>query len=640
MQRNSVKSSRNVGVTLRVLIIGSLLIPLNCYWLIKTEVVWRSAHGTILSLFFNAVFSLFLLCLGNLLLHKFKKRFSFSQAELLVIYVMLTTSTTLFSFDMMQALIPTLSYGFWHATPENDWASLFLSFIPKWLSVSDKAALTGYYRGDSTLYDLQNIKVWITPVIAWSSFIFVLIFAFICINVIIRKQWIENEKLAYPVIQLPIEMTNEKQIFFQNRLMWIGFAIAGGLGVIHGIHFLRPEFPDIRVRYFLQRFFTEKPWSAIGGTPLCFYPFIIGLGYFMPLNLSFSAWFFYLFFKGQAVSRVIIGLKPHSGPHWTGQSVGAWIGITIVAFWTSRKHFWQVIRKTLNSKFPLDDSFEPISYRTATLGIVFSLLFIILFWHRAGMSIWVALLFFTIYFLLAVAITRIRAELGPPTHELYHIGPDQLIADTIGTSRLSKTDLVSFSLLFWLTQSTRAHPMPHELEALKIADRAGINSKKLILVIFLTTGIAIIVFFWLYLHVSYIHGWENMKAMKHLAWEPFYRLERWLNNPTHMDNYLVRQIGIGTILTTFLMVMRMRFIWWPFHPVGYAIAGNWTMGWTWFSIFISWLIKWLLLKYGGLLVYRRAMPFFGGLILGQLVIGSVWSITGAILDMPMYGFFI
>ena len=272
----SEKRTQSPSVTLRSLIIGVILIVVNCYWVIGMEVVYGLGWVTIFSLFVNVAFSLFLLGLLNLPLRKLKERFALSSAELMTIYVMLSIATALFGVSMMQILIPLMGYAFWYATPENEWAALFLRYLPRWLVVDDKSVLRGYYEGNSTLYTVVNVKAWLAPAMVWLSFILVLMFVMLCINVIMRKQWTENEKLPYPIIQLPLEMSSSTSGLFTNKLMWIGFAIAGGLDLIHGLHFLYPVIPSPRVRYELAPLFTEKPWNAIGWLPVHFYPFAIG----------------------------------------------------------------------------------------------------------------------------------------------------------------------------------------------------------------------------------------------------------------------------------------------------------------------------------------------------------------------------
>ena len=167
--------------------------------------------------------------------------------------------------------------------------------------------------------------MWLKPALFWTGFILVLYFTMICVVTIIRKRWMEEEKLSYPIIQLPMEMAVNSARFYRNKMMWLGFAIAAGLDVIHGLHRFYSFIPDFNTRYNLGPLFTEKPWNAIGWMPVCFYPFVIGLSYFMPLDLSFSTWFFYLFWKAQLVARSALGLKRLSGPYLGDQSAGAWL---------------------------------------------------------------------------------------------------------------------------------------------------------------------------------------------------------------------------------------------------------------------------------------------------------------------------
>ena len=57
-----------------------------------------------------------------------------------------------------------------------------------------------------------------------------------------------------------------------------------------------------------------------------------------------------------------------------------------------------------------------------------------------------------------------------------------------------------------------------------------------------------------------------------------------------------------------------------------------------FCILISWVVKGLLLRQGGLKVYQKAIPFFLGLILGEFTVGSLWTIIGIVRNVSTYGF--
>ena len=81
-------------------------------------------------------------------------------------------------------------------------------------------------------------------------------------------------------------------------------------------------------------------------------------------------------------------------------------------------------------------------------------------------------------------------------------------------------------------------------------------------------------------------------------------------------------------------------MWWPFHPLGYVLIDSWAMYNLWTPVLISWLLKSLILRHGGLRAYRRALPFFWGLILGDFVTGGTWLGIGLILNIPVYVFYL
>ncbi|MBM3242668.1 hypothetical protein FJZ31_40935, partial [Candidatus Poribacteria bacterium] len=145
------QNSKTRGVTVRALLLSLALIPLNNYWILHMETgVWWMQYPTTMSMFFNAVFILFVLACLNLAAQKWLTRWAFSQGELLTVYVMLNLASAVCATDMIQVLMPMLGHPFWFASPENEWEELFWRYLPRWLMVSDKAVLTDYYNGDST----------------------------------------------------------------------------------------------------------------------------------------------------------------------------------------------------------------------------------------------------------------------------------------------------------------------------------------------------------------------------------------------------------------------------------------------------------------------------------------------------------
>jgi len=248
------------------------------------------------------------------------------------------------------------------------------------------------------------------------------------------------------------------------------------------------------------------------------------------------------------------------------------------------------------------------------------------------MSIWAILVFFGLFYALATGITRMRAELGSPVHDQHFGGPDQMMYAMFGTQRLGPSNLTMLSYLYFFNRAYDWLSMPHQLEGLKIAERAGIDNRKFAFAIILATAIGIPASIWAYLHASYKFG----VFTGFVGHESFGRLERWMTTPMEANHPAIIASGIGLLFSFLLTFMRIRFFWSPFHAAGYAVSSTYTMNLFWFSIFFSSVIKWLILRHGGLKTYRRAIPFFLGLVLGECVITTLWGTLAIIIGRPMY----
>ncbi|HIO10020.1 TPA: hypothetical protein EYN09_24175 [Candidatus Poribacteria bacterium] len=644
MNTNTSIGVRKSKSIYKAILVGCILIPFNSYWIVTIEMGRYLAYPTCISLFFNVVFTLFVLQVLNLILVRLLPQLAFSSHDLLIIYTMLSIASGISGLDMMQDVVSNLGHAFWYATPENDWEQLFWRYLPKYLIVDDLKALRGYYEESSNLLIPLHFRAWFVPCLMWTGFISLLVLMMTCLNVVLRKQWIEHEKLSYPIIQLPLEMIRHRDLsgLFGNRVLIIGFLLAVGINLLNGLGVFYPMIPQIPIRgYDLRQLLTEKPWSAVSWFPIRFYPFVIGLGFLIPLDLSFSCWSFYLIYKLQLIIGSAVGLRSLPRfPYGNEQAVGAYIGLCTLALWSSRRHLWAIFRKMLALSSSLDDTHEPIRYRTATLIIIGVAVLLLFFCVKAGLTLWASGIFLVSFFSISIAITRMRAELGTPVHDLWYAGasgPDTIMVNIFGTKGLGPANLTTISLFYGFNRDYRNHPQPHQLEGFKMAELMKIKSNS----IFIATIPAIVVgsfgSFLLYLIMTYrMPGAHGI----FVGQEAFTRLEGWLNSPVGTDYSGLGFMGMGFAWTNTLMLLRTRFLGWPLHPLGYALSGSWSMNLIWFPIFLSWLIKWIVLKYGGLKVYRQGVPFFLGLILGEFVMGSIWMIIGVLGNSQTYAFWI
>ncbi|MGI4787642.1 MAG: DUF6785 family protein [Janthinobacterium lividum] len=639
----------------RVLILGLLLIPVNVFWTIIVEVQWYTLDGTDLPLFVTPVFILFILVLLNLVWRKiFPRANPMRQEELLLLYIMLVVSCTFAGEDTLQNLFGSITYPYWHATTANKWQSLFFPYLPKWLLITDLPALTAMNHGNVNLYSPQGLiylRAWILPLTCWGLFFMTLVGMYLCLTIIVRRAWIENEKLTFPIVQLPLAMTSETAgaTFFKNPVTWAGFGVAFSISFLNGLHTLIPTIPELNVKLFnLSSIINTRPWSAIGSTQTSFYPFAIGLGYFMPLDLSFSCWFFYVAARVFRVVGNVYGWdaaqnngQSSSFPYFGEQATGAWLGLGVMLIYAGRT-YWRQVGETAWLGVRSDDPVEARRYRAAFIGLVVGGLLLALFAALIGISGWVALAFFGIVFLLGFVITRVRAEFGSP-HEINWVNPVQVLVTLFGTRSIGAHDLTLLSMLYWFNRGYRNHPMPNQLEAFKMLDnKPSVGIGKLSAVLIFASVISLVTTYWAHLHILYTYGGEG-KLPGFKNWtgaESYDRLAGWLNQPVPPASTGLYYIAAGLALTIALSLMRINFVWWPFHPAGYALALSYAMEYFWLPIFIAWLLKFLIIRYGGISLHRRAIPFFLGLILGDYTMGALWAIVGPVMGIPTYKIYI
>lgn len=646
--QGSQSHARPKAVTWRSLLLCIILLPLNAYWVVQMEVVRYSAHPTTISLFFNTVFTLFVLTVLNRGVMRVAPKIALERGELLLIYSVLSIGSCLCGHDMLQVFVPMLSWSFKHADTANNWNNVINPNLKQWLFVTDVDIYKGYYLGQDSVWQWKYVRAWLPVTLAWTLFVTTLLYVMMCINSILRKQWTDSERLTYPIVQLPLQITSEQAFspsgVFRNRLFWIGFGLAGAIDMINSLNYYYPAIPTVLTPGFGQsyldigQFFKVKPWNAVGWTPVSFYPFMIGLGMFMPLDFLFSCFFFYWFWKFERVFAVAMAYDQDPRfPYTENQAFGAYLSFCLYSVWISRGYLAEVVKRALGKPSSLDDGAEPMSYRAAMIGIITGVAALVTFANYLGMTWWIGVLFFLMYFALALAITRMRAELGTPMHDLHFTGPEMIMTRIAGSKAFDAQNLTVFGLFFWFNRAYRSHPMPHQLEALKLAEQTKTDYRQWRRALLGLGGFAAFVAFWAVLHLMYDYGAEGKSRMTFGA-EPFNQMNTWLKTPEvgKFPELIALWVGFGSAFL--LQFLRVRLPWWPLHPLAFAVTSSWEINLVWGPLFLAFVFKSLILRYGGRGGFQRSLPFFIGLMLGQFVVGSLWNIYGIVRELPTYQF--
>ena len=590
----------------------------------------------------GAIFLFFILTgVVNSVLRLLRRSWGLRSGELIVVYAMMIVASAIPTWGLMANLLPVLPGAFYYATPENDWAVMIQPYIPGWLAPRDALVIKYFYEGMPKEGSIPW-AAWAVPLASWVVLILTVYFVMICMMVIIRRQWVENERLIFPLTLPSLEMLREgdaREIvrpFFKNPLVWIGFLIPFVIFSLNGLHHYFRVVPSVRI---YQTFYLLRRTTLLR----IFLSFpVLGFTYFISTDVSFSLWIFHLLARLQSGvfnligydipgrSEVFAGHYAGASPAVSHQAMGSMLVLVVIGLWIARHHLRDVFRKAMGRAVEVDDSDEPLPYRVAVWGMIIGLIVIAIWLAASGMPLWVTPIFLFAAFAIFFGLARIIAEGGIGFCRSQMVAP-VFVVYGLGSSVLGPAGLVSLGLTYTWAVDIRTSIMASAINSFKLADAQGIRRTRwLILAIVLAILLALIGSACMTLWLSYTYGGINLNGwfFGGMPRTVFDFVAHKMNNPITAKVTTPRWMftGVGALITGSMMYMRRRFLWWPLHYIGIPIGDTWVMSWVWFSIMLGWLLKTIILKYGGVRVYRAGRPFFLGLILGQISCAGMWMI--------------
>ena len=611
----------------------------------------RGSYMTLGTSTVGALFLLFFLAgLINPLLKLVHPRAGLNRGELLLIYIMMVMASPLPVF-FAGRFIGTILTPFYFATPENDWHTLIQPHIADWLQPRDLAVMWPFYEG---LEQGRSIPWagWLPMFLRWAPLVWALFLAMIAAMAILRKQWNDYERLTYPLVQVPMALTEQDAggermaPFFKNPVMWTGFAVPAIWGTLHGLHNYFPETVPIATNVDPIHFILPI-FDNLSELQFKFRFNILGFFYFLKTEIAFSLWFFNLFANALRTTFAVLGVTSsemlgggHSiiDPILVHQSMGGMLVLFLFGLFAARKHLWAVCRKALWGDPTVDDSGEILSYRTAVLILLASSAVMVAWLALAGLPVWVVLAFLFTTFALFVGFTRLIAE-GGLSDGSVPVGPAAIVVSAVGSSAIGAQGLVVLATTFFWTNG-RSFAMTSAANSLKLGEGFGGSKRPLFWTMLLAMAVGMVSSMWVVMELGYSYGALNLKIPggKHGFYDYAAGLIRTPSEP-HLWGWINTGIGAGVMLL--LMLARWYYVWWPLHPLGYPIGPTGIMDHLWFDMFLAWLIKVSVLRYGGVALYRKTRPFFMGMIAGHIVPGGLFlfvdHFTGMVGNVIFWG---
>lgn len=541
-----------------------------------------------------------------------------TRAELALLFCLLFATTRFWSSSY--AVLP-LSLGvaaFYYASPVNNY-ELLHPYIPRWLVPQDKLVVKAFYEGS------PDSKVpwrdWLPALSAWTLSTMLLWICLMGLTLLFQRRWIDEEKLVFPVAQVPLAMMEEQKAVWNSKPFWLGFLFPILLHSWNGLAFYFPAIPSLNLHSInITSLFTEPPWVIISyeGAPVGFYPSVIGVAYMTSTEVALGLWFFHFLINLEMVVLYALGFPPGGYDHGgiraitRGQEIGAFFALCGVLAWG----IWQKRKTAVLTKG------EKVSFFVFTAGLIA----LTAFWSFMGADWWASLAYFTIFFVVMLVLARLSCQAGSMFVAMdFH--PHNISGYLFGQMGVGFRNLIvlMFPYMAYMMERDVA-PLPYLMNSAKIAAEADLDDKFFLWGLSLACLVASVAAPIASLKVLYHRGGLNLHyhyatRLARWAWDKYIG---WFRFPAPSDIRATTGI-LGGIL--FMLLMTYLHHWlprFPLHPLGFAMADSLVIRKVWFSVFLGWLAKGLVLRYGGHRVYWTWRPAFIGMVVGELMAAAIW----------------
>jgi hypothetical protein len=571
----------------------------------------------------------------NPLLRRYAPRRALRPGELLLVWAMLTTGAGLASSGLWRYLGPMVVAPAYFQNSGSRWLDMFQD-APGWLLLTrdPKSPLAlRFYHG---LPSGQPVPwaAWLPVVCAWGIAFALVVALSLGLCALFRRQWVQREKLAFPLAQLPLQIVAEaegRQPLLRNKLFWAGCLTVILSHTASTLHYFAPSFPDALNRFDLTAWQQTPPWDALGLPTLEIFFAVIGAIFLLPADVSLTLWLTFVVFHLVRVARAQMGYDPLLiGPlnHEGAMGTGAFLVWALWLVWIARprwREVWQAARRPCEA----DESEEPLSSRSALALTIMGAAGLLVWMRAAGMPLWIAALVLLLFGVILLVLTRIVAESGLlfvqtpflPTDLMAFWGTSHYTPTAAGATLLTEVVFI---------HDPREHVMPAIANAYALTGPSRLQPRAFTGGIALAVGIGFFVSFVSFVWLSYRFGAVTLDAYG-TDGAPHWSLDRALqyaNTPLPVNPGDIKALGLGATLAALFAWMKARFLWWPFGPIGLAMASTYAMNRIWFSVFLGWACKAAVLRLGGLRWFRAALPFFLGLLLGEGLFGGAAALWG------------
>jgi hypothetical protein len=501
---------------------------------------------------------------------------------------------------------------------------------------------------------MEIIRGWIRPVLGWGVFFVGMATAIIGLSTIVARQWIENERLTFPLctVQLavveapaPGKWLNET---LRSRTFLCGAGLIAGIRILQALSTYFPrDVPAIPMSYDLRTLFESPPFSYLDEwmTSQTIYPFVTAITFFIAARISFSLWCCVVLSQ---IPNLIMGpMQMTMAPHRSEINLGALIAYALMILYSGRHTYLGTVKSMIFKSSSKHTGASQIN-RAAGYFSLFGVLLSVGWLTLLRMPVFLAILLVGSLLLIWIVMANVVARSGlivantlATPHEWFShafTNPGGLTAVNAGDVR---TQFFA-QLIGGLWAYNTDHLSVYTTHSLKVCHEAAPNAgRKLFFALAISLGIGFFASLssnlWCQYHFPFTldHSHTSPLNDEILNGQPNWVMDH-TTQTMKLGSNIGRQpgsswpwVGTSAVATGAAAFCQLRYSAWPLHPIGLLMMYSYPMRRIWFSVFLGWFIKTILLKLGGARTYHRSTGFFLGIVFGEIMMAALLGILGA-----------
>jgi hypothetical protein len=625
------------------------------------------------------------LAVVNPLLFRVHRKLVFRPAEAAVVLTMALVACSIPGRGLMEQFTQTLAMPRHWVRMTPGWKGRLERYMPEGAypaqSPTDPETLGGYLGGKSDgkkWIGAGDVPwgLWRRALVTWIPLLVLSAGAVVCLAVILHQQWSVNERLRYPIADFASSLLDRKgdeatgQVFRQ-RTFWVGLAIVVAIRGINGLN-VWMEGQSISIPTCLdfsalgQRF--PIFYETLSGWQLLYvnlFPIVIAFSFFLTSEISLTLGVSEPIYMLVSAALIGAGVSMKTdyelgGPEgW--QRAGSYVAMGLMLLYVGRQHYGAVARAGLTGRksqhVGAGSAWAFRTFLACTVGMIVLITRLGLDWPLSIALVLLVLLTFVI-------VSRISAETG-----LFFIQPGLqacgVLMGLFGSYALGPGAIFVMGLVCMVLCADQSQAlMPYVVNALRLGSNQQLRPGKVgglsIGTYAISLAVAVPVVLWACYNFGTTQGgymfWRIPTVPMRATSDAVVELGDRINTSERLTAFerlenmrpkagFLWSAGAGFGLVLAFSLLRLRFSWWPLHPVMFLVWATWPLQAFGPSFLIGWMVKAAVTRFGGTRLYRRCVPFMIGMVAGEVLSGILFmglgagyfAVTG--LKPPRYTFF-